>query len=237
MASRSTPLAVDRPAAGVLRLRLDRPERRNAIDTELIEALHGQLAEADARAVVLGSTSSAFCSGADLTLADAERAAVSDRLYALYERMLALPVPIVAAVAGHAVGAGAQLLLAADLRVAGPQARIRFPGPGHGLALGGWGLPSLVGRGRALDLCLTMRAVEADEALAMGLVERLEDEPEAAAVKLAAAFARLQREAVARVKRHVTTAAGHDAALAEEREGNRATWTGSVEELVRDRAS
>jgi enoyl-CoA hydratase/carnithine racemase len=237
MTSRSAPLAVDRPAEGVLRLRLDRPERRNAIDTELIEALHGELAEPGARAVVLGSTSSAFCSGADLSLDDAERAAVSDRLYALYERMLAVPAPIVAAVAGHAVGAGAQLLLAADLRVAGPRARIRFPGPGHGLALGGWGLPSLVGRGRALDLCLTMRPVEADEALEIGLVERLEEDPEAAAVELAAAFAQLHPEAVARVKRHVTLAAAHAAALAEEREGNRSAWTGSVEGLVRERDS
>src|SRR3712207_9155743 len=115
--------------------------------------------------------------------------------------MVRLPVPIVVAIDGPAVGAGMQLAVAGDLRVAGPQTKLRVAGPGHGLAVAAWGLPSLVGRGRALDLCLTMRAVGAEEALATGLVDRVEQEPGAAAADLASDLARLDPAAVERVKR------------------------------------
>src|SRR3954467_6370006 len=90
---------------------------------------------------------------------DPERAAVSALLYALYGRMTSSDAIIVAALGGAAVGGGAQLAIAADLRVASPGAHVRIAGPGHGLAVAAWGLPSLVGRGRAVDLCLTMRHV------------------------------------------------------------------------------
>src|SRR5919108_254958 len=82
-------------------------------------------------------------------------------------------------------GAGAQLAVAADLRVASPGARIQVAGPGHGLAVAAWSLPSLIGRGRAMDLCLTMRPVGAEEALRIGLVDRLEDDAAAAGLALA----------------------------------------------------
>jgi enoyl-CoA hydratase len=168
------PLCCDRPVAGVLRVRLDRPERRNALDRPTVAALHDLFAAPDEPVVLLGSTSrAAFCAGADLGLPDDERAAVSDLLYALYGRMAACDAIVVAALDGPAVGGGAQLAIAADLRVASPGARIRVAGPGHGLAVAAWGLPSLVGRGRAMDLCLTMRAVEAAEALAIGLVDQV----------------------------------------------------------------
>jgi enoyl-CoA hydratase/carnithine racemase len=222
-------LLTDRPAKDVLRLRLNRPDRLNAINMPLVRALLTALDRVDARAVVLGSsTPQALCSGADLDLEDAERAEVSDLLYELYETMVRLPVPIVVAIDGHAVGAGIQLAIAGDLRVAGPQAKMRVAGPGHGLSVAAWGLPSLVGRGRALDLCLTMRAVGAEEALAMGLVDRIEEDPAAAAVELASELARLDPAAVGRVKRVVTEASGHLDALREERSGNRAAWSGSV---------
>src|SRR3712207_3254402 len=142
--------------------------------------------------------------------------------------MVRLPVPIVVAIDGPAVGAGMQLAVAADLRVAGPQAKMRVVGPGHGLAVAAWGLPSLVGRGRAVDLCLTMRAVGAGEANAMGLVDRVERDPGGAAVELASALAGLDPAAVGRVKRVVVEAAGHLDALREERSGNRVAWSGSV---------
>src|SRR4051794_16355031 len=120
---RGRSLLVDRPADGVVRLRLDRPERRNALDGELVEALLDAVGSLDAPAVVLGSSSPGiFCAGADLALADAARAAISDRLYELCARMGQAPVPFVAALGGPAVGGGAQLALACDLRVAGPQA-------------------------------------------------------------------------------------------------------------------
>ncbi|HEV3477562.1 MAG TPA: enoyl-CoA hydratase/isomerase family protein [Rubrobacteraceae bacterium] len=225
-------LLTDRPAKDVLRLRLNRPDRLNAVNMPLVSALLSALDRLDARAVVLGSSSArAFCSGADLDLEDRERAEVSDLLYELYEKMVRVPIPIVVAIDGHAVGAGIQLAVAGDLRVAGPQAKLRAAGPGHGLAVAAWGLPSLVGRGRALDLCLTMRAVGPEEAMAMGLVDRVEEDPGAAAVDLAAGLALLDPAAVSRVKRLVTESSGCLAALREERLGNRAAWSGSVEAL------
>ena len=225
-------LLIDRPAEDVLRLRLNRPARLNAINTPLVEALNAAFDGVDARAVVLdSSTPRAFCAGADLDLEDAERARVSDLLYELYEKMVQLPIPIVAAINGNAVGGGAQLAIAGDLRVAGPLAVLRVAGPGHGLAVAAWALPSLVGRGRALDLCLAMREVGAEEALAIGLVDRLEENPSEAAIDLASAFARLDPAAAGRVKRVVTTASGNLDALREERAGNREAWSGSVAAL------
>lgn len=220
-------LLVDRPAEGVTRLRLDRPDTRNAIDRGLAQALFDALGEPDAAVVILAGGTDAFCSGMDLHLDPSERVAVSDLLYQVYERMLANPVPIVASIAGHAVGGGAQLAIASDLRVAGPSARIRFVGAGHGLAVGAWGLGSLVGRGRAMDLLLSTRPVEADEALAIGLVDRVEDDPDAAALELATGIAALEGPAVARVKRLVADA-GLLGSLRREREENHASWSGEI---------
>jgi enoyl-CoA hydratase/carnithine racemase len=219
----------------VVSLWLDRPRSRNALDGPLVAALRAAFEDAGARAFVLGSTDRrCFCAGADLTLDDGDRGAVSESLYDLYRVMILAPAPIVAAIDGPAVGGGAQLAVAADLRVGGPQASFRFPGPGHGLAVGAWALPSLVGRGRAVDLCLTMRRVAAEEALAIGLLDRLVDDPAAVALEEAAAFARLDAAAAARVKAITGQASGLLDALESERAGN-ATWSGAVEALRRPR--
>jgi enoyl-CoA hydratase len=224
------PLCCDRPVPGVLRVRLDRPERRNALDRATLAALLDAFAAPDEPVVVLGSTSrAAFCAGADLRLADDERADVSDLLYELYGRMTSTDAIVVAALDGPAVGGGAQLAIAADLRVASPGASIRVAGPGHGLAVAAWGLPSLVGRGRAMDLCLTMRAVEATEALAIGLVDRVAEDAAAAALELAVELAALDPAAAARVKQVAWGAARALEALEAERAGNRAAWSGSME--------
>jgi enoyl-CoA hydratase len=223
------PVRRDRPASGVLRLRLDRPERRNALDRPVLEALLDAFAAPQEPVVLLGSTSPvAFCAGADLWLADDERAAVSDLLYELYGRMAASDAIVVAALDGPAVGGGAQLAIAADLRVASPGARIQVAGPGHGLAVAAWALPSLVGRGRAMDLCLTMRPVGAEEALRIGLVDRLVDDAAAGGLALATELAALDRSAVARVKRVAWASARALDALEDERAGNRMGWSGSM---------
>jgi enoyl-CoA hydratase/carnithine racemase len=85
-----------------------------------------------------------------------------------------------------------------------------------------------VGRGRATELCLTMRPVDAPEALALGLLDRIEPEPRAAALELAAEFARLDPGAVARIKAVVRTASSVLDALEEERRGNLEAWSGAV---------
>jgi len=226
-------LLVDRPAEGVLRLRMNRPNRLNAVNADLVDALMAAFDDVSARAVVLGSSNpKAFCSGVDLDIEDAERTRVSDTLYELYEKMIRLPVPVVVALDGHAVGAGMQMAIAGDLRVVGFETKMRVAGPKHGLAVAAWGLPTLVGRGRALDLCLTMRTVGAHEARSMGLADRVEAEPGSAAIELASALAQLDKAAVRRVKRLVYDGAGCLDALREERVGNREVWTGSVAALL-----
>ena len=224
----AAPLLVDHPRAGVARLRLNRPERHNALDGALVDALQAALAAEHEQVIVLGSAAPGrFCGGADTSLDDRDRAAVSDALYRLYANVLELPRPVLAALGGPAIGGGLQLAIACDLRIAAPGAWLQVRGPGHGLAVAAWGLPALVGRGRALDLCLTGRRVEAEEALAIGLVDRIEDDPDAAAVALAAELAALDEAAVARVKAIVARSGDPAAALAEEAAGNRG-WSGAL---------
>ena len=180
-------LLVDRPSPGVLRVRLDRPERRNAIDATVLDELEVTFADPDDPILVLGSTDRrAFCAGADLTLGQDELATLSDRLFAFYAHLISLPNVLIAAVDGAARGAGAQLLLCADLRIGGPDTSISWLGARSGLALGTWRLPQLVGAGRACDLSLTGREIRAEEARSIGLLDRLADEAVAEATQIAA---------------------------------------------------
>ncbi len=126
--------------------------------------------------------------------------------------------------AGPAVGGGAQLAAAADLRIAGPTARLRWIGPaGRGLAVGAWVLTDLVGRGTAMELAMTGRWVTATEALAIGLVNRVEDDPGQVAAALAEEMATQDPRASASVK-SVAAAAGLLDRLRAEREANRSAW-------------
>ena len=169
----------------------------------------------------------AFCAGADLSMPDSERAMVSDLLYQCYEAMVTRPGPVIAVVEGPAVGGGAQLAGAADLRIAGPGARFRWAGPpGRDLAVGAWVLPGLVGRGAALELTLTGRWVEAAEALRLGLVNRVEDEPGRAAAELAGDLLARGAAVTGNVKL-IASAGGLLELLRAEREANRAAWGGA----------
>ena len=109
---------------GWLRVRLARPERRNALDVGMTRALLDVVRADPAIPVLIESTDSgAFCAGADLSIPDSERVVVSDLLYECYEVIVTRPGPVIAVVEGPAVGGGAQLAAAADLRIAGPGAR------------------------------------------------------------------------------------------------------------------
>jgi enoyl-CoA hydratase/carnithine racemase len=210
------------------RVLLDAPRRRNALSPAMVEQLHRLFAGTPDDPVVLGSTSPGiFSAGADLTVDDATRARLSDRLYELYAVMVGRPGPVVAVVEGPAVGGGAQLTTAADLRVASPAARWRWAGPGHGLAVGAWIVPELVGRARGLELTLTGRWLSADEALAAGLVASVDHDPWGAAAELVGRLARADRAALARVKQVATTPALLER-LATERWANRDSWSGAA---------
>jgi enoyl-CoA hydratase/carnithine racemase len=219
-------LRVVHDSAGYRRLLLSRPERRNALDLGLAQALRDALGQDETTPVVLGSTDPrVFCAGADLNVSDADRATVSDLLYQCYEIMITRPGPVIAVVSGPAVGGGAQLAAAADLRIAGPAARLRWTGPaGRGLAVGAWVLTDLVGRGAAMELALTGRWVGATEALAMGLVNRVEDDPDPVAAGVAEELAGQGPGASASVK-SVAAAGGLLDRLHAERQANRAAWT------------
>jgi len=174
---------------------------------------------------VLGSTGrDVFCAGADMTISETERAEVSGLLYECLEIMITRPGPVIAAVAGPAVAGGAQLATAADLRIAGPAARFRWIGPpGRDLAVGAWVLPDLVGRGRAAELAMTGRWVDAGEALALGLVNRVEPEPLPAAEELAAELAAGGAGSLARIK-VITATGGLLDRLHAERRANQEAW-------------
>ena len=202
--------------------------RRNAVDSAFLDRLNEAISDAEERqsaTLVFRSTlPGVFSSGADLTLPDAERADVSDGLYGTYQRMLASPVIFVADVAGAAVGGGAQLCLAADICMVTPDAWFRFAGVGHGLAVSAWALVNAVGRHAAADMCLTMRKVDAAEAIRLGLATPRRDE-------LLAEIARTDAAARQRLKQ-LLTAELHEP-LERERTGNRDNWTGSIEGLRR----
>ena len=215
-------LVQDHPA-GYRWLRLARPDRRNALDPGLMAAVRDALAAEPGTLAVLGSTDpQVFCAGADLTISDAERAVVSDLVYDCCQTIVTRPGPVIAVLTGAAVGGGAQLAAAADFRIAGPGARLRWIGPpGLDLAVGAWILPDLVGRGAALDITLTGRWVEAAEALALGLVHQVTGDPESAAGQFAADLA--ARGTGAGIK-PVLAAGGLLGRLHAEREVNRAAW-------------
>lgn len=207
-------------------LRLAAPRRRNALTLETVTHLQSVLAGHRDEVLVLGSsTPGIFCAGADLAVDDATRAQLSDRLYACYEEMVARPGIVVAVVEGAAVGGGAQLSAASDLRVVSPDARWRWVGPGHGLAVGAWILPDLLGRSRALDLTLTGRWLAVDEASAAGFTTRVSSDPWQAARELVEGLLRADADALARVKQVATSPRLLDR-LRAERTRNREAWSG-----------
>ncbi|HXL90061.1 MAG TPA: enoyl-CoA hydratase/isomerase family protein [Streptosporangiaceae bacterium] len=210
--------------AGYTWLRLNRPECRNALDPALTRALRDQLAAMEPRRpLILGSSDpQVFCAGADLTISDAGRAEVSDLLYDCCEILITRPGPVIAVLTGAAVGGGAQLAAAADLRLASPGARLRWTGPpGMHLVVGAWLLPDLVGRSVAMDLVLTGRWLSAAEATERGLVHQLTDDPGTAAETLASALS------TAPVKQVMNTAGLLDR-LKAERLANQAAWARRV---------
>lgn len=228
------PIEYSHPEPGIARVLLNRPDVHNALDGEAVRLLREHIGNAvardSARVVVLGSaTPGRFCGGADLSVSDDERRSVSDELYALYEQMITLEVPIVVAVDGPAVGGGAQLVLTGDVRLGSSRARLRFAGPGHGLSVGVWALPSTVGR-RALELVLSQRFVPGEEAVALGLLDRVTDDPLGAAMELARTVTGLEPDAVRRAKTQVVRGERLVERLADERAGNTAVFSGAVPE-------
>jgi enoyl-CoA hydratase/carnithine racemase len=204
-----TGLQRERVADGVEVLRLDRPERRNAMDTatldELLAALEDLAADAELRVVVLSTTSTrALCAGADVA-EELDRdggIARMERFARVYGTLTDLPVPTIAVCVGNVVGAGAEFAAACDLRVAGENLKLAWAGARLGVPVGPARLVPLVGLSRAKELIYSGRAVGAEEAGRIGLAERVvpEAEAEAAALELAATLATRPGEGLRRLK-------------------------------------
>lgn len=206
---------------------MNRPDRRNAVDRRMAAELHDafQAFEADPaqRVAVLAGEGGTFCAGADLTAVnDPPRRNVLDPdgggTGPMGPTRLHLGKPLIAAVSGHAVAGGLELALLADLRVAESDAVFGVFCRRWGVPLidGGTArLPRIVGLGRALDLILTGRPVAADEALAMGLANRVVEPGQAvaAAIELAEQIAAFPFECV--LADRASTYAGLDLPLAE----------------------
>ncbi|WP_141013642.1 enoyl-CoA hydratase/isomerase family protein [Nocardioides sambongensis] len=171
---------------GVVVVTMDRPPA-NALGIPLLDGLHAAIDAAetagDVKVMVLTSGREGFfAAGADIkhmsTIDAGSFLAYGDKMRAVNDRLAAAGWISIAAVDGVALGGGLELAMACTMRVAGPRARLGLPEVKLGLIPGAGGtqrLPQLVGRGRALDIMLTARQVEPEEALRIGLVDRLTD--------------------------------------------------------------
>lgn len=189
----------ERRADGVATLRLNRPPLNPLSEAtlgELADAARALAADPAVKAVVVCGSEKALAAGADIEefgdQDDARR--IEDAFRAAFDAIAAIPRPVIAAIRGFALGGGMELALACDLRVASEKARLGQPEVLLGIMPGAGGtqrLPRLVGPARAKELIWSGRQVRADEALAIGLVDRVvpDDEVEPNALEWAATFA------------------------------------------------
>jgi enoyl-CoA hydratase len=204
----------------ILTLTLNRPDKLNAIDGAMLDALDEVLGEIErdreVRALILTGAGRAFSGGADIK----EWTALTPlefgrswglRGHALFDRLAALPPPVIAAINGIAFGGGLELALCADVRIAGEQARLGLPEVTIA-ALPGWGgtqrLPRLIGPGRAKHMILTGQPIDAAKAEAWGIVSEtvVDDALMARARELAAQIAANAPIAVQATKRLIDAA-------------------------------
>jgi 2-(1,2-epoxy-1,2-dihydrophenyl)acetyl-CoA isomerase len=211
------PVIVER-SDSFTRIVLNRPASLNAMNVELLERLEFALrTNADAPAIVLAGNGRAFCVGEDLRESLAPRTGQAEELrtslLAIQEitRLITrLQCPVIASVRGYAVGGGAELALAADLIVADPTTRFRFPEVPLGHAPTGGvtaRLVAAVGLLRAKDYLLTGRWIDATEVVASGLVNEIVPDPDRRAAELADELGRSPRRSMAATKLGIELAA------------------------------
>jgi enoyl-CoA hydratase len=210
---------------GVLVATLNRPAKANAIDRSLMEELERLAEELEQRSpgasgvralVLTGRGAKAFSAGADVSELDGITGATAfaqmRRGQTTFDRLERLPVPVIVALNGYALGGGLELAMAGDLRVASPRTRVGLPEITLE-NLPGWGgtqrLPQLVGHARAMELILTGKVIDASQAHDWGLVNIVCDDPLAVALELALELARRSAVAVSGVKEAVRAGLEH----------------------------
>jgi enoyl-CoA hydratase/carnithine racemase len=197
-------LILDSPAEAVVRIRISNPDRRNALDHEILDALAETLPRLDqgieTRCVVLTGAPPVFSAGYDIAAIPSEtferdaEALVAHPFHAAMEALAAHPWPTVAAINGHCLGGGLELAITCDLRICAAGAKLGMPPAKLGLIYGHTGLRKFldtIGPARTKELFLTGRNVGAPRAEQIGLVHEVvgDEELEQAAVELAAAVA------------------------------------------------
>ena len=190
---------LDGADAGIVLLGLDRPYAKNALGRQLLAEFRAAVRELGSdpgvRVVVVHSlVPGAFCAGADLKeragMSSAEAATFVQGIRAAFTELEALPMPVIATVEGAAFGGGLELALAADLRVAGADAKMGLVETALAIIPGGGGtqrLPRLIGISRAKELIFTARRIEGEAARQLGLVDHVVPAGEALAATLALA--------------------------------------------------
>jgi len=193
-----------REDGAVATLQLNRPQKKNAFNTQMRQEMEAALRDLErrsaVRAVILTGGEEIFCAGADISEIDGTASAEAAYQHArefqlLFGQVEALPQPVIAAVSGYALGGGCELVLACDFRIASDTARFGLPEIKIGAIPGGGGtqrLPRLIGAAKAKEMIFTGDPITAEKALAVGLVfkvtpkERLLDEAKSLADNLAA---------------------------------------------------
>jgi enoyl-CoA hydratase/carnithine racemase len=193
-------LRLDEPAPHVTRITIDNPDKRNALDHDILDALAETLPRLEARCLLLTAAGKVFSAGYDIgalpanDFARAAEAIVAHPFTAAIEALDAYPYPVLAAINGHAIGGGLELALSCDLRVCSADARLGMPPARLGLIYSHTGLRKFldaIGAPRTRELFFTARNVGAQEALGWGLVGEVLPAGEVAArgVELAAEIA------------------------------------------------
>ncbi len=225
-------------ADGYRILTLDRPDRRNALTPQGLTQLEAAIRDATAPVLYLHGGGSAFCAGADL---DSVAALSDPEAFAAHGQRVANAIAetdaiVVAGIDGPARGGGVELAVACDLRIATPQATFAEPGVRFGL-FGAWGgtlrLPHIVGEGNALDIALSGRTIDAEEARQMGLISRLVDDPERVAKELTAN----KPDALAHVKHRIRDRAESSTQLEAETTAFAALYDRYGEAIAADRSN
>ena len=173
-------IAVEKSGEGIVHIRLNRPDRLNALGVDMVDALLKEITDAvagHARVILIRGTGRAFCAGADLKERQGMDATQvrSRRIkgFDAYAALEALPMPVVAVVEGAAVGSGCEIAAACDFILATPAASFRTPEAIRGTVGATQRLARVLGKRLAKDMMYTGRTLSAGEALAHGLVSRL----------------------------------------------------------------
>ncbi len=226
---------------------MNRPERHNALNANLNHTLGSAVRNAESEGasviVITGAGDKSFCAGGDmLEMSGVEK--MPDNLPPADERLDAAseisktPLPVIAAIDGYCYGGGALLAVACDIRLATGRSTFRWPGAEYGLVVGASGLPRLVGAAKAKEWIFTARKIEADEALAEGMINTIHEQKDLLprAMEMAKTIAGNSANAVRESKRVIDQASLSSEARQTERDTNR-QLRGSDEQSNRFRSA